>query len=123
MTQVRLKYGALVGVHPVVRALWFQRDIEPELLSGEPAPDSTDESDPTRDRDARVLFDWAMNMMTEREQEVIRLRFLDELTLQEIADELGVTRERIRQIERKAMRRVRMRSARESDKTVRSFFR
>lgn len=117
-----LPHGTLVGIDQEVKRLWFQRDLEPELLSGKPVPDIPDESDPLRDRDARILFNWAMSMTAPQEQLVLNLRFLEELTLREIAEKMGVTKERIRQIEAKAMRRIRMRSARESHKTVRSFF-
>ena len=53
----------------------------------------------------------AMSSLTVREQEVLRLRFgLDDgraRTLEEVGKEFGVTRERIRQIEAKALRKLR----------------
>ena len=52
-----------------------------------------------------------LNKLNEREQKVLRMRFgLDdghERTLEEVGRELNVTRERIRQIEAKALRRLR----------------
>ena len=60
--------------------------------------------------------EYAMRSLTEREREVLRLRYglgLDrELTLEEIGRRLSVTRERIRQIEMKAV--AKMRAAREA---------
>jgi RNA polymerase primary sigma factor len=53
----------------------------------------------------------ALDMLTQREQEVLRLRFgLDDgrsRTLEEVGREFCVTRERIRQIEAKALRKLR----------------
>lgn len=54
---------------------------------------------------------WAMDILTEREQEVVRLRFglADgrERTLEEVGKEFSITRERIRQIEAQALRKLR----------------
>ncbi len=53
----------------------------------------------------------AMASLTERERNVIKLRFgLDDgktRTLEEVGKEFNVTRERIRQIEAKALRKLR----------------
>ena len=52
-----------------------------------------------------------LDTLTEREQKVLRLRFgLDDgrpRTLEEVGREFNVTRERIRQIEAKALRKLR----------------
>ncbi|MBI5414013.1 sigma-70 family RNA polymerase sigma factor [Candidatus Peregrinibacteria bacterium] len=52
-----------------------------------------------------------LETLTEQEREVIRLRFAfgseDRLTLQEVGDRLDLTRERVRQIEAKALRKLR----------------
>ena len=52
-----------------------------------------------------------LDTLTEREQKVLRLRFgLDDgrpRTLQEVGRQFNVTRERIRQIEAKALRKLR----------------
>lgn len=56
-------------------------------------------------------LDEVLNTLTEREQKVLRLRFgLDDgrtRTLEEVGQEFDVTRERIRQIEAKALRKLR----------------
>ncbi len=53
----------------------------------------------------------ALGTLTEREQKVLKLRFgLDDgrpRTLEEVGKEFNVTRERIRQIEAKALRKLR----------------
>ena len=59
-----------------------------------------------------ILINQAMGLLTERERDVIRLRFalgvnISDLTLEEIGHKFNVTRERIRQIEAKALRKIR----------------
>lgn len=54
--------------------------------------------------------DRALSTLTERERDIIRYFFgigTSELTLEEIGDEFGLTRERVRQIKEKAIRRLR----------------
>lgn len=116
-----LQHGTLVDAHPQVKKLWFERDLEPELLSGEPMPDLPDERDPLRERDAKVLLSRLLEKCTKREAKVLALRHFHEMTLEEVAITLGVTRERVRQIESKGMFRMRFKTV--SDKDVRSFFR
>ena len=55
----------------------------------------------------KALVTQALSTLTSREQEVIGMRFEDDLTYEECARRLDVTRERIRQIEAKAMRKLR----------------
>ena len=59
----------------------------------------------------RIEVDDVLNTLTPRERRVLQLRFglinAHELTLQEVGQRLGVTRERIRQIETKALRKLR----------------
>ena len=59
----------------------------------------------------REAFEDVFNVLTDREKEVIKLRFgFDDgrcMTLEEVGKKFGVTRERIRQIEGKALRKIR----------------
>lgn len=59
--------------------------------------------------EARVQIERAMEKLTEREKEVITTRYLsgDTVTLQKIAGQYGLSRERIRQIESKALEKMR----------------
>lgn len=49
----------------------------------------------------------ALEMLSDRDSTVLRGRFMDEKTLEQVGAEIGVTRERVRQIEAKALERLR----------------
>lgn len=49
----------------------------------------------------------ALGQLTENGEKTIRLRFYQNLTLDEVAEKLGVTQERVRQLEQKALRDLR----------------
>jgi RNA polymerase sigma factor (sigma-70 family) len=116
-----LPHGTFNGVDPEVKTLWFRRDVEPELLSGEPTPDEPDDSDPMRGKDAKALLDKLLQKCTPRQASVLVMHHIHGMTLEEIGQVFGVQRERIRQIEYHAMRNVRWKTI--SDKDVRAFFR
>ncbi len=72
--------------------------------------DSSSPEDDARRSGARAIVLSLVSELPERESEVIRRRFgfdRDPETLEEIGDHLGVTRERIRQLEQKALDRLR----------------
>jgi RNA polymerase primary sigma factor len=55
-------------------------------------------------------IDRALSTLTERERDIIKLFFgigMQEMTLEEIGERFGLTRERVRQIKEKAIRRLR----------------
>ncbi|HEX9879641.1 MAG TPA: sigma-70 family RNA polymerase sigma factor, partial [Candidatus Binatia bacterium] len=64
-------------------------------------------------QDLRMRTERALASLPQREGEVLRKRFgignAEEYTLQELGEELSVSRERVRQIEAKALRRLRCR--------------
>ena len=58
-------------------------------------------------------IDRALSTLTDREKDIIRMFFgigCREMTLEEIGDKFGLTRERVRQIKEKAIRRLRQNS-------------
>ncbi|MES4615692.1 MAG: RNA polymerase sigma factor RpoH [Ewingella sp.] len=63
------------------------------------------------DRDATDKLSYAMEGLDERSQDIIRARWLDDdnkTTLQELADKYGVSAERVRQLEKNAMKKLRL---------------
>ena len=118
--QKRVPYGTLAGVDQAVRTIWNTRGNEPRPLSGEPVPEIPDESDPMRGRDAKALLAKLLEQCTRREVAVLTMRYIHEMTYEEVGCVLHVTGARVRQIEKKAMLRARW--GRISDKDVRSFF-
>jgi len=69
-----------------------------------------------------LMSDETLKTLTPREEKVIRLLYgLDDnraRTLEEVGRELGVTRERIRQIEAKVIRRVRYQMKAQKEKSI-----
>ena len=76
------------------------------------------------DRDfLKVDINILLNDLDEKERDIIKMRFgidceshVNGMTLQQIANKYGVTRERIRQIESKALRKLRGKSFRNHEK-------
>lgn len=61
--------------------------------------------------DNKLALQKLIPCLTPREERVIRMRFYDKMTLNEVGDELGVCGQRIRDIEGKAMRRLKIRAS------------
>lgn len=115
--------GNAVGLSPEAAAklLWFADRSEATSLEENIGEDFKLE-DTIEDEDAidpifnveyvqlRTLITRALATVTAREERIIRMRFginlPSDATLQEIGDKFGVTRERIRQIEAKALRKL-----------------
>ena len=79
-----------------------------KLLDFIPDPNAGPDEEADRRVQQAVLQD-AMSALTEREQNIIILRFQRGLTLQEVGDRYGITRERTRQLEAQALRKLRKR--------------
>ena len=56
---------------------------------------------------ASKLIGETLKSLTKREEECIRLRFYEDMTLEGCAQNMGITRERVRQIELRAIRKLR----------------
>lgn len=82
-----------------------------ELVDMIPEEDVSSVEDIVTDRELRRTLEELLSTLTYREQLVLRLRFgLDDYqarTLGEVGEEFNVTRERIRQIQAKALRKLR----------------
>lgn len=99
----------LAYYHPQVGAIWRSRDDEPEQQVFESLPEWMD-SDPDRTQDRRDicrLITEALETLTPKEEKVLQLRYLQDCTLEEVGKLFEVTKERIRQIEHKALRKMR----------------
>jgi RNA polymerase primary sigma factor len=85
-----------------------------EVRLGHLIPDKTlnNPVDATIQNNLKRITEESLKVLTEREQVIIRMRFGlnptgEEYTLEEIGRHLGVTRERIRQIEARALAKLR----------------
>ena len=100
----------LAQYHPKVGDLWRSRHQEPESEEFDSLPGWMI-ADPEPQEDLadlqRIIGEYMDGVLTKREMMVIRMRFWGELTFAECAENLGVTRERVRQIELKAIRKLR----------------
>jgi len=98
----------LAYYHPQVGAIWRSRDDEPETQVFESLPEWMDpDSDRTQDqRDICRLITEALETLSPREAKVLQLRYLQDCTLEEVGKLFELTRERIRQIEHKALRKM-----------------
>jgi RNA polymerase sigma factor (sigma-70 family) len=68
---------------------------------------STDIEDPLFLEQRGVAINLVLSLLSPREGQVLQMRFFEEMTLQGISEVLDITRERTRQIEAKAMRKLR----------------
>lgn len=57
--------------------------------------------------DIRIGLEYILTTLSDREQEIIRLRYQERHTRPDIAEEFCITQERVRQIEAKALRKLR----------------
>lgn len=85
----------------------FGRPVVGQLLDsrgGDPAEELLAEED-RRELSARM--EWALSLLSDRERRVVERRVLGGALLREVGEELGVTKEAVRQIEAKALKSLR----------------
>ena len=102
-------YGQLMtaSLPSEVKKLWYSRDDElDDLPSWQWSFEMQTDMDHVEQRDlmAKIL---EQTPLTDREEIVVRMLVIEETTLDDVGLELGVTKERVRQIYLKAIRRLR----------------
>jgi len=87
------------------------RDGERSLLDSIPDEAGIDPAQMLQDEDVRAHLDEWLSGLTEKQQAVVEQRFglkgQEPATLEEVGNRIGVTRERVRQIQIEALRRLR----------------
>jgi RNA polymerase nonessential primary-like sigma factor len=86
-------------------------DTDKSLLDSIPDEQNTDPSVLLQDRDVQAHIDLWLSKLNDKQRAVVERRFglhgHEGATLEEVGNELGVTRERVRQIQIEALRRLR----------------
>jgi hypothetical protein len=102
------KEGRLQDYHHEVGSIWRSRnqELEQEVFDKQPPWMDPEEEDIDTQIDLKRLMPKALKTLTKREQMVMFSRYVYEYTLEEVGDRFDVTKERIRQIERHAIRRL-----------------
>ena len=99
----------LAQYHPQVAAIWRSRnnELEPEEFDSLPGWMEPEQPDAEFQHDLRQLIAEVLETLTNREALVLQCRFWQDLTMEEVGIKLHITRERVRQIEAKALRKLR----------------
>ena len=95
----------------------FNEDDDNSLLDVLPDDDDTQPDETLLDESVKIDIERALSLLHPREAEITRLYFgigrEHPLTLEEIGQRFGLTRERVRQIKEKALRKLRQKHRRE----------
>lgn len=100
--------GRLQDYHPDVAKIWRSRneELEQEVFDRLPLWMLPVHENIDVNIDLRRLLPEILETLTRREQVLIWCRYWKDYTLDEVGNSFGVTRERIRQVEAKALRRL-----------------
>ncbi len=89
----------------------LSKDADKSILDAIPDENNTDPSAQLRDDDVKANLDSWLSKLSDKQREVVERRFglhgHEISTLEEVGNEIGVTRERVRQIQVEALRRLR----------------
>jgi len=89
----------------------YGKDADKPLVEMLPDDSTQDPSDDIQDADIHTNLDHWLDKLNQKQREVVERRFglhgYEHSTLEGVANELGVTRERVRQIQMDALRRLR----------------
>jgi uncharacterized protein YeaO (DUF488 family) len=107
MTRQISPEGRMSDFHPLVGVIWRSRNEEPPEEVFDRLPKWMQVEPPNVDNaiDLRRVMPQVFETLSEREQKFLWYRFWADLTLEGIGKILGVTRERVRQIEAKVLRK------------------
>jgi DNA-directed RNA polymerase specialized sigma24 family protein len=102
------KEGRLQDYHHEVGSIWRSRnqELEQEVFDKQPPWMDPEEEDIDTQIDLKRLIPEVLETLTNRERKLLWCRFWADLTLDETAIVFDVTRERIRQIEKHAILRL-----------------
>lgn len=91
-----------------IRTLWYSKDEEPEPVEFYQLCDREwqDPAEHERGMDRRLLVCALLDRLDDRRRDVLVMHYVDEMTLEEIGQLYSITRERVRQLERDAIRRI-----------------
>ncbi|MFW5878384.1 MAG: sigma-70 family RNA polymerase sigma factor [Myxococcota bacterium] len=109
-------YGRDVSLATPLTASEGDRTLEDVITDDQSSRHDDEIMDQSEQAALRAALDRAVEGLGKREQHIIKRRFLgdEKVTLQEIGEELGLSRERVRQLEAAAKERL-QRSLREND--------
>jgi RNA polymerase sigma factor (sigma-70 family) len=97
----------LADLHPEIQRLWNTRKKEPETQVFDWGMDPWEPPDIEEMEEAQRLVAIGMADMRDRPKVVLRMRFWEDMTLEQVAKAMNVSRERIRQLEGHGMRTMR----------------